>query len=221
MTIAVITSIYGDYDSLREQPSQDQEAEWICVTDKEIESDTWRIVVEPRPTVSDRLASKIAKCCPWFYTSAKIVVWIDGPYQFKGAHGLGWLVREAETYQIAQFKHYSRSCIYDEAEFSKTLPKYSYQPVEAQVEHYRKRDYPVDNGLFGGGVIVRNFDKGGLRLRTFGRDWLMEQIRWTDQDQLSEMFVLWDHNMTVYPLPGGLLDNEALIWTGHAKGENR
>jgi hypothetical protein len=221
MTVAVITSIYGGHDQLREQPPQDIEAEWICVTDKEIDTKTWNVIVEPRPAVSDRLASKMAKCCPWLYTSAKLVVWIDGPYLFKNEHGLSWLIKDADTYTIAQFNHYSRECIYDEAEVSRKLPKYSFQPVEAQMEYYRKRGYPVSNGLFGGGIIVRNFDKGGLLLRDFGKDWLMHQIRWTDQDQLSEMFVLWDHNMTVHPLPGDLLDNEALTWSGHAKPENR
>lgn len=221
MSTAVITSIYGGYDQIREQPEQNVDAEWICVADKDFNSMTWDIVVEPRPTVSDRLAAKIAKCCPWYYTSADVVVWIDGPYVFKDEDGLRKLLSWSNEHAISQFVHYSRNCIYEEAEFSKDLPKYSFQPIMQQVEQYRKLDFPADIGLYGGGVIVRDFRRGRLQLRDFGREWLMEQIRWTDQDQISEMFVLWAKDMAVNTLPGNLLDNDALIWTGHAKGENR
>lgn len=221
MSVAIITSIYGDHDKLFDQPKQSVDAEWICVTDHEIENETWDIVIEPRPTVSDRLASKYAKCLPWLYTDAEVIIWIDGAYRFQDSGGIQRLMEWAGDAPLSQFKHYSRNCVYDEAEVSKKLPKYSFQPIDAQMEFYRKNGYPENNGLFAGGVIVRNFSHDGDILRSIGTDWLLHQIRWTDQDQLSEMPIAWTYGLNINELPGNLLKNEGIVWLGHLKGENR
>jgi hypothetical protein len=220
-SIAVITSIYGDHDSLKEQPEQSVDVEWICVTDRNVNSNTWSVIVEPRPAVSDRLASKFAKCLPHLYTTANIVIWIDGAYQFFDSGGVERLVEWADGSPIAQFRHYSRNCVYDEAEVSKNLPKYSFQPIDTQMSFYRKNwEFPEDMGLFAGGVIVRNY-RYNIFLRNFGIEWLAHQIRWTDQDQLSEMPILFKQKLKMTELPGNLLDNEAIRWVGHLKGEHR
>lgn len=202
--LALITSVYGNYDSLKASVPQSSPVEMVCVTDDpDLEVDGWRILVVPR-TCHPNLAAKQAKACPWVFTQADSVVWIDGSFRVTSPTFVCDVLELADP--IAQFVHPWRSCVYDEAEVSIGMPKYAGLPCLEQVERYREF-HPTYWGLWASGVIARHRCQV---VEEFGRRWLDECEQWTFQDQLSEAPMLNLHGLRPTELPGNHLANEWL-----------
>lgn len=213
MTIAVVSSWYGNgQDRIGPQPDQTIDAEWILVTDQPVVSDRWRVVHEPRPELGPRMAAKLAKFRPEIYTTAETVVWMDAACRFTDAYGLERLLEWADNASIAQWPHPYRDCLFDEAEASREVWKYGHQNLDGQVAAYRAEKMPERWGLWATGVIVRNGIESDPALAAFGQQWLNEQFRWTDQDQVSEPYCLWRWGLRPRDLPGSIFGNPALGW---------
>lgn len=221
MSVAVISSIYGGYDAPKVQPEQSVEAEWILVTDREIDAPGWKVVVEPRPHMHPCLAAKVAKCRPDLYApDVDTIVWVDGSLQFLINSALATILESLYNGNnpIAQVKHPHRECIYDEAEFCVPIPKYAGQPMLQQVEHYRQHGHPSNWGLWATGIIVRSYLGHSTRAahHRMGDAWLREQLRWTFQDQLSEAPLLREYMSAITTLPMPLHGNGIFEWhAGH------
>lgn len=219
MSVAVLSSLYGDYDHVDPPPEQTVDAEWIMVTDQDLDAPGWRVVHEPRPHTHPRLAAKVAKCLPWHYTDADTVVWMDAACRLLQTDALEQILAAAEDAPLSQVVHPWRDCIYDEADASRGMPKYQEQPVDAQVGHYRVQGHPKNWGLWATGLIVRSDgNHRGLAKALnmdFGRRWLAEQVRWTYQDQLSEAPLLHDGILKVHDLPFPLHGSGLFEWRNH------
>lgn len=216
MSVAVICSIYGEYDPPPVQPTQSIDAEWIFVTDKPTAVAGWKTVVEPREHMHPRLAAKVAKCLPSLYTDAETTVWLDGACKLLTRDSLFRIIKASEGAAIAQVPHPLRDDIYEEAHASYGMPKYKGQPVFEQVESYRDAGHPEHWGLWATGLIVR--DHGGRDLDEFGDRWLTEQVRWTYQDQLSEPHIVRELGIDIHPLPFDLYNSGLFEFRPHAHG---
>lgn len=222
MTVAVLSSVYGDYDHVDPVPKQTVDAEWIIVTDNpSLDAPGWKVVVEPRPHMHPRLAAKVPKCLPFAYTNADTTVWLDASCRLLQPDSLSRLIRGANNAPMAQITHPWRDDIVDEAEASVGMPKYQGQPVIEQAAHYRGLGYPRHAGLFATGLIVRN-NPNDLQAE-FGYRWLTEQCYWTYQDQLSQMPVLESmrlqgRRLQLEPLPFDLHGSGVFEWRTHADG---
>lgn len=185
--VAVLTAVYGGYDQLREQATQDIDTDWLCVTDDEhLEAvGPWRLIVAPsaqRPC----LAAKRPRMLPWRFTAARYVIWVDANTQITSPG----FAREALAHTrdgLAVFDHPRRDCVYEEAEASLGLEgqdgKYAAEPICEQAEHYRKEGHPEHWGLAATGTIA--WDTHNPVARKIGPAWLAECERWSIQDQVS------------------------------------
>lgn len=212
MSVTVVSAVYGDYDPVVPVPAQSVHARYVLVTDQPRQVDGWEVVVEPRPELGNRMAAKIPKCCPWLYADYDdVLVWVDAACRFKHADSLRDLLLHADGKEISQFDHPYRNCIYTELEASLPVWKYKDQNIQAQVAHYRKHEHPPDWGLWATGVIVYD----GID-PDFGESWLLEQMRWSDQDQLSEPALLRRFDLRPNVLPGNIFSNPMIGWDyGH------
>jgi hypothetical protein len=211
--IALVTSIYGDYDTLEDPPEQDGVDEYIAVVDRPYDGcSLWRQVIEPRPHQHPRLAAKVAKCRPDLYTDAPFTVWIDGSARLRHQGVAFWAAAHLGE-PIAQFVHPERDDFHAEAEVSAGIEKYKGQTCLEQAGTYRKDGMPDKFGLWATGLIVRNHQALPVR---FGNQWLVEQLRWTYQDQISEPYLLWRNGIDVSPLPGYLWNNDHVGFGAHA-----
>jgi hypothetical protein len=224
--ITVVTAIYGGYDTLKTPPAQDIDVEWICVTDDPnlVSDGTWQIRYEPRsPEVGPRLAAKVPKCMPWTYSAAVIddpsrpVIWMDASFLVKNSHSIAGLVEASDAHKgsVWQFIHPNRDCIFTEADFSAGLPKYVHQPIQLQAMEYKQAGHPEAWGLWATGLIV--YRAWSLHVIT-ARSWLIEQLRWTNQDQVSQPYVWHRHGQRPRELPGALLVNEFVTLLPHLDG---
>lgn len=209
MKAALVTAIYGDYDSLKPVEPQLGDVELICVTDDPYrEEHGWRVIGERRTGEHPNLAAKTAKMEPWRYTDAEAVVWIDASFRVTSPSFVQDVLDIADP--IAQFVHPWRDCIYDEAEESARIPKYEGQPVLEQVETYRSF-HPAHWGLWATGVIARH---RCVPIEELGKRWLYECEAWTFQDQLSQAPTLHMCELRPTPIPGDHFANSWLAYEG-------
>lgn len=220
MKIAIITAIYDHYDSLKPvlpQETGGDEVEWVCVTDyapPQGAPQGWRIVHEPKPGVHPNLAAKTPKFFPWNYTDADMSVWIDASYRVTSPAFAQDMAAVVHSEPLAQFLHPWRDCLYDEAEASAALPKYSGLMVRAQAQAYREAGHPEHWGLWATGVIARWHCQ---EVKNLGSLWMFENSLWTYQDQISQPHVLRLLDLRPETLPGDHLTNPWLKYEGSAR----
>lgn len=217
MTIAVITSIYGNHDWLVDPPEQDGVTEYIAVVDTPQSGSCgmWKQIVEPRPHLHPRMAAKVAKCMPHWYTRADYTLWIDGSARLKHKGVAEWAVSHLKADSLsAQYPHPERIDIDPEARVSEGMSKYDGQMMQEQVAHYMKAGLPLNYGLWATGIIARpSYSKLPV---PWGSQWLTEQVCWTYQDQLSLPYVMWLNKTTPAEfLDGNLWSNPHLHFEGH------
>lgn len=218
MSVALITSLYGDLDTLTDPPVVKGVDDYIAVTDRTHDTGMWRQVIEPRRHISNRLASKIPKCLPHRYTACDWVIWIDASATVR-ADVAEWAVEHLDGTDcpVAQFRHPERDDIGDEAKVSAGMRKYAGLMVEEQAAHYFTRGFPRYWGLWATGIMVRRRHAWST---LFGKAWLAEQVRWSYQDQVSEPYVLWRMGETrPVELNGSLWHDPHVHFGGHHTDE--
>lgn len=84
----------------------------------------------------------------------------------------------------ALIRHPWRSCIYDEAFYSATLPRYASlaDDLHTQAAWYRELGHPARWGLAATGVLVRRHTPEVIELC---EHWWQECLNWSHQDQVS------------------------------------
>lgn len=210
--IAIYTSIYGDYDELREQPPC-QDADFVCFTDSpSLTSKTWTNLVQPGRYPHPRLSAKWYKLHPHLVLKGyRWTIWIDAGICIKTTKFACEMVSHLHDSGIALMRHPDRDNIFDEAEVQLNLPKNEGQPLCQQVAHYRAQGFQSTNGLYAATIIVR--DNTNPTVIQLNEEWMRENIEWTYRDQLSLPFVLEKHGIRPGILPYNLYDNEAFTWT--------
>ena len=218
MKVAIITSIYGNYDKLTIPAYQNVpsgiEVEFVLVTDPITwqwnPDGPWRIVVEPRGWLSPMMAAKVAKARPDLYTDAEIMIWVDGCLDITHSDFITWMLKNLGDNVLASTEcTCSDDEILDEANSSKAIPKYAMLPTIEQANHYISLGYPPNWGSWFGGLIAwRNCTVQ----KSIGSRWLTEMMRWGFQDQISLPYVLWRHGIRPanVPIPG-----QRFFYRGH------
>ena len=193
MTTAIVTAIFGGFDSVKPLPADHGFDDAVLVTDVDCEVDGWRVVVEP-PSDFPRLAAKRPKMAPWLFTAADCSVWVDGSYSVRDG-----MFREAVDSHLARHdlvvsRHWEdRDDVVAEAEFCWSWPAYHAQPVRQQAAHYRASGLPAPSGLYACGTVARRHTDAQ---RALGLAWLAECRDWSIQDQVSFPYVCWRAGIT-------------------------
>ncbi len=192
--IAIYTAFTGDYDTLKEPEVIDENCDYICFTDNpNLESDTWKIIQMDETTLDNNRKAKQYKLLPHKYLKDyKYSFWLDGTFRIKGS------IREyiyknikADSPMLCVV-HTERDCVYEEYEASKIIPRYPRAVMEEQVNYYKKQGFPKKYGLGVMGAIFRKHDD--LEVIQVMEDWWQENIRFTNQDQLSFAYVCWKND---------------------------
>lgn len=189
----VYTCIYGDYDELKDQP--DMGVDYVCFTDNpNLKSSTWDIRYEPiYQHLHPRLRAKFYKTiCPFDSLS----LFIDGSIEIVDKdifEKLGAYMKRG----FAMYTHPSaRDCIASELEASLPYDKYKEQPLAEQVDYYFSQGFPKHYGLWVCGVILRDG-----RFNDFGSKWMLENLAWSYQDQLSLPYLSWREKFEIDTIP--------------------
>lgn len=187
--ITVISAIYGGYDTPK--PISQGAHRWLMVTDSQDTAEAAeRVGWEPLIVASNhppRLAAQLPKTQPHLFCEEGKSVWADGGLTL--AEGtVTWAVNHLDRQDwLAMFTHPNRDCVYTEAEFSATRPKYDADTLTAQADAYRREGHPQRWGLWCGTFFAVRHT---TRQAEFGAAWLTEIAKWQTNDQVSLPVVL-------------------------------
>jgi hypothetical protein len=219
--IVVYTCIVGNYDKLREISQPESGVDYVCFTDQNIESKTWKI--RPIPAFLNTFEStKIARCVKIlphiFLPEYNVSVWADGNIQVLG--NIVELINLNLKNYFAIPKHPDRVCVYEEGNAIIKLKKDTEDNVNNQLEIYRKNKYPVNNGMVQSNIIIRKHNDS--RCITICNTWWNEVRLFSRRDQLSFNYCIWKKNVIIDIMnPNLIVSKHFQIWKHVAKGSEK
>lgn len=228
MKVAIYTTIFGNYDTLKELPQQEVKADLFVITDdsskfqvpssklesmehgarskEQGEGQNWKVIVPdyPRKDLHPRMRAKFFKMFPWEVEELKkydVTIYIDASIRITSENFVATCLKNL-TKDFLLFRHPQRNCIYEEGKASMVpeLKKYRDEPIKEQLDFYR-RFHPANAGLYACGVMIR---KNTEMVRKLMADWWFENIKYSFQDQLSLPVVLRANKYT----PATFVENQ-------------
>ncbi len=221
MKIAIYTCIFGNYDQLIPQPVE-QGVDYICFTDQNFTSSVWQIKQVPPAFPKDFSRSnryyKINPhlCLPEYDAS----IYIDGNvlviHPIK--HLLDCVFSKSN---MAVFAHTPpvenpSNCIYKEydriVDFGQNENKWfdSNESLDRHVKFLRAEQYPEQNGLGAGAVLIRKHNQPDV-IGTMNVWWNMVK-EYSKRDQLSFNYSAWKTNFNFTYIPGEVRYGNPWFW---------
>jgi hypothetical protein len=218
---AIVTAITGGIDQGQLEPGPN-----VFVYDESTEH-----LPFPRRDVNQRLSAKYFKMSThWLHPESEAYIWVDGAFSIKLAELRSLLIEELGSADCAFFKHPDRQTIVQEMELvvneiKKGAPgseylsvRYGNESMKEQVDDYIAQGFPVDEyPLLNGGLFIR---RNLPHVNAAFDHWLIENFKWTIQDQLSLPYILWKHNLTwktISARGGNIWSGPYHEWRMHAK----
>lgn len=220
MKICLYTAIYGGYELLNNHNPAITGVDFKCFTDDiNIKSNMWDVTHLPNDVgVSPAMFYKRIKCKPEDYIdgSYDVTIWLDANFIIKDVGYINRLVSQLNDNSLLLYKHKClakkhRNCIYIEANYSKTLPRFVYgqELLDQQINDYRQDGYPDNNGLYQSGLIVRRHNCE--RVHEFNSFWLKQIYKYgkmRPQCQVSLPYSLWKTNVPFGLIEGNIWDTD-------------
>lgn len=224
--VVIYSALYGGYDAPK---PVDQGVPTYLFTDQpELDAPGWSVVHRPHRIVSRNgpaelvapmLAHKWWKTHPaeaieqatnaiWA-TGSVTSIWVDASITLEPGFADKALAALGDD-EWAMVPHPWRSCIFTEADYSASLPRYAGLAgrIRAQADFYRNVvGHPANWGLIATGLNVRRHTADVIELSHL---WWQECLSWTHQDQLSLPLLL--RLLTVDPALRQIRWNRNLGW---------
>ena len=203
----VYTCIYGDYDDLKEPTVISDGWDYICFTDQELKSKTWKIVKE-KPHTDNRLACRMMWTYPYDYLKEyDIALIIGAQIQIKTDLNI-YLDMFCDLDKFNVFNHPDRQCVYQEGLEIALRNKDNWDKVFDTLKKYKYIGMPRNNGLYATGVIIR--DLKNETIREFCKHWRNQLFFGSFRDQLSLALCVWKYDF---------INNLNLLDFNHLYGE--
>lgn len=186
----VYTCITNRYDVLKEPLVVNDEWDYICFSDEDIKSNTWKIIRIPNDASEEvgQLVQRKLKILVHRYLSPyDISIWIDGNVQTK--------IDPETIYQMYYTKpfntiaHPFRTCVYSEFDAVSSQRKDSPDRIERLKQKYLKEGYPKNHGLIQSNVIIRNHNHDSVI--ALANNWWKLMKEHSHRDQLTFNYVMW------------------------------
>jgi len=226
----IYTTIFGKYDNLLDDMVVPDDYDLVCFTDININSKKWNIKKEISLYEDPvRSAKRFKILSHRFLSKYDISVYLDGNISTKVDIN-SFVNKYLDKSNAAFYNHLQcnldpRNCIYREAEAinhlfninpsPKKVPKDDLSIIDMQIKKYKKMEYPHDNGLICGGVILRRHNENDC-IKVM-EDWWKEIKYNSKRDQLSFNYVAWKNNFKFNYINGDIRTNEIFNFTSHIK----
>lgn len=188
--MVVYTAITGNYDSLKDPLFKSDNLTYVCITNnREIKSKIWNMEYIKNSSMDHVYLARHIKMNPHVYfQDFETSIWVDGKYQIMDDFGL-YIEKYKDQSNILCFPHPERNCICDETAACILWTKGNNRDMIIQVANYLQDGYPVNNGLYETGCMVRaHKDDFVKRLMN---QWEKEINKYSFRDQLSFPYVCW------------------------------
>lgn len=189
--VAIYSALYGAYEAPKPLPVGMTTPCYMFTDDPELEAPGWIVRYQPGRVQLDGWRSSPLMQAKWWKThpdeafghAFDVTCWVDASMTIVSADYAQQCLDALGDDDWAMVAHPGRSCIYDEAAYSKTLPRYREADLDGQVAYYRDTlGHPAKAGLFACGAnAIRHNDRTLSLLKA----WWWECATRTWQDQLS------------------------------------
>ena len=231
MKKVIYTTIFGGYDNLVEPQYKPEGWDFICFTDVDLKSDTWKIIKKPSVYTDNTRTAKRFKVLPHEYLNEyDYSIFIDGNMTVRGDTN-DLISKYLSDSNVAFFNHAENvldpnNCIYNEAEYIFHLGKknngnYKDNPelIKKQITRYFNEGYPQSNGLITGMVILRKHNEVDCK-KVMCKWW--EEIKYNSKrDQLSFNYSAWKTGVKFNYMDGDSRDNKYFVSLGKHTGKNK
>jgi hypothetical protein len=204
MKIAIVTALCGNREQLHNPTVVHENVDYHAFVDNDFPQATvWNkhplLHFSSDGRFAGRRNAKIYKIMPnLFLPGYDYYFWVDVSHDVVANP-----FEVCETYlknsDIALFRHTERNCIYDEAKLLKELNYDHHENIDRQIELYKNKNYPVQNGLYELPVSIR---KNTHAISLLNIKWWENICRYSSRDQLSMPFCLWECGIVPTILPG-------------------
>ena len=213
----IYTAIIGGYDTLVEPDYKPDGWDFVCFTDRDLESYTWDVrKTLPLYTDNTRTARKHKLLPHRLFPDYEYSLWLDGNIKVVGDVNelLGHLDEcNYATYDHSQNQLDPRNCIYDEANTIlqlgiKNNGRYKDNPllIKGQMERYIKEGYPVNNGLVVQMEVVRRHNETDV-IGSMEDQW--NELKYNSKrEQLSFNYIAWKNKLKFSYIQGDSRDNK-------------
>jgi hypothetical protein len=186
--IVIYTAVFGNNNNYDAISCNFPGFDFICFTDKKIESSKWKIKlvkVDLSPEVLNRkykiLANKyLRKYDVSLYIDANIKI-LKNPKNF--------ITKALKKSDFIVSKHFMRRCVYDEAYALLRSSRFNNYIIFKQILKYAIEGMPKNYGLSENSIIIRRHNK--LEVKNIMNKWWKEIVRHSHRDQLSLAYVCW------------------------------
>lgn len=161
--------------------------------------------------------ARMCKILSHLFVKTEWSLWIDGTIQLlKTPEEI--LEKYKDRGDMVTMRHRARNCAYDEA-VAIFLGKRenNHAIVDEQVATYKADGYPVQNGLFETGCILRHHTPEVVRFNEF---WWAQNCRFSKRDQLSVNYSAWKTGLKVGFFDGNYNASEDLTIHPHLPNSN-
>jgi hypothetical protein len=237
--IAIITSIYGGYDILKEQKINDRKSvDWYCFTDKDLSKNKgWVIITKPYHTEEfNEYYNKLKKQNIKHYNmmSAKYYkikshnidilqsydyyIWIDGSIflQKNFIKNINKIIDKNEN-DVINFEHSARNNLKSEYLHSINMSKYKHIDFYKQYNEYIKNGFPDNVGLFENTIIIR---KNKKEINDAYDSWFEENMKHGFQDQISLPYIYWKYDINPYLINENVFNNKLYSYVDYSMNKN-
>lgn len=224
--IAVYTALFGNYSGIIEQPKI-KDVDYICYTDQDITSDSWKVIKVSPPIEGDNTRSnRYYKLLPHKHLKGyKTSVYIDANYLILDDFS-SMVTEKLKENSMVCFDHNQteldkRDCLYEEhnelVKIATHLNIYrdSLESMQEQIDFFKEEKYPKNNGLIFAAVLIRkHHDKDVIALMELWWSFVKNKSR---RDQLSFNYCVWKLNFNKLEYLKGDLraGNPWFYWIDH------
>jgi len=188
----VYTVITNDYDRLKDPIKKSAGWNYICFSDKPIQSKIWEWI----PYHEDNRKVKILG---HMYLEG-VVLYVDGTIQIIG--DLNKLLTEI-PHRFSISKHNKRNCVYVEGQELQSRGMVSEKILTLQLERYFNDGFPIGWGLGENGIMLR--DLSDVAVQKINEAWWKEYCNGVSRDQVGLMYCFWKQQITPDLIPSSII----------------
>ncbi len=192
-SIVIYTAITGDYDTLKDPVFTADNLTYVCLTNNpDIKSKIWNIeYIKDDSRDNVHLARHIKLNPHRYFKGYETSIWVDGKYQIMDDLRI-YVTQYQKQSTVLCFPHPERECICDEVAACIFEAKGISKDMIIQVADYLKEGYPIQNGLYETGCIVRIHNDDFVK--QLMNEWENEIRKYSFRDQLSFPYICWKNN---------------------------
>ena len=193
--IVIYTAVFGNDKNFNALTSYFPGFDFICFTDKKIESSKWKIKQVKSDLSAEILNRKYKILAHKYLKEYDVSLYIDGNIKIL-KNPKKFIYRALKTSNFIVSKHFLRKCVYDEAFVLLKSSRFNSYLIFKQIFQYAIEGMPENYGLSENSILIRNHNK--IEVMAIMKKWWKEIVSYSHRDQLSLPYVCYKNRFNLF-----------------------